>query len=170
MQTEAEVRAKLGYLDKRVVDAAVRNSVLIAEQCDARIDIHAEPPVFLGTHEEDSRVLLEQCVARMRHIPFRGGTARDYENRLDDEWQLVASKRLAGCYLMVDDVCTWARGENILIGPGRGSAAGSLMSYLLGITVPDPLESGLLFGRFLTPRSEERRVGKECRYRWSPYH
>src|SRR6266568_1029149 len=151
MQTEAEVRAKLGYLDKRVVDAAVRNSVLIAEQCDARIDIHAEPPVFLGTHEEDSRVLLEQCVARMRHIPFRGGTARDYENRLDDEWQLVASKRLAGCYLMVDDVCTWARGENILIGPGRGSAAGSLMSYLLGITVPDPLESGLLFGRFLTP-------------------
>jgi DNA polymerase-3 subunit alpha len=151
MWTEAEMRVRLGYLDPQAVDEAIRNTVLIGEQCNARIEGHAEPPVFLRTHEEDSRVLLDRCVARIDHIPHRGGTLREYEDRLTDEWQLVASKQLAGCYLMVDDICTWARSENILVGPGRGSAAGSLMSYLLGVTVPDPLETGLLFSRFLTP-------------------
>jgi len=151
MQSEAEVRAKLGYLDPQVVDDAVRNSVLITEQCDARIEGTAEAPVFLGSHEEDARVLLERCSAAMQRITFRGGTEQDYLSRLAEEHTLVADKNLAGCYLVVDDVCTWARSEGILVGPGRGSAAGSLMSYLLGITVADPLETGLMFSRFLTP-------------------
>jgi DNA polymerase-3 subunit alpha len=87
----------------------------------------------------------------MQRITFRGGTEQDYLSRLAEEHTLVADKNLAGCYLVVDDVCTWARSEGILVGPGRGSAAGSLMSYLLGITVADPLETGLMFSRFLTP-------------------
>jgi DNA polymerase-3 subunit alpha len=151
MWTEAETRAGLGYLDPRVVEDAVRNSALIAEQCTARVQPLAEPPVFYGSAAEDSQVLLERCSEAMTHIEFRGGTEWDYLNRLQEEHRLVADKNLAGCYLVVDDVCRWARSERILIGPGRGSAAGSLMSYLLGITIADPLETGLLFGRFLTP-------------------
>jgi DNA polymerase-3 subunit alpha len=151
MWTEAETRAGLGYLDPRVVDAAVGNAALIAEQCTARVEPSAEPPVFHGSPREDAQVLLERCSEAMTRIEFRGGTEWDYLNRLQEEHRLVADKNLAGCYLVVDDVCRWARGERILVGPGRGSAAGSLMSYLLGITVADPLETGLLFSRFLTP-------------------
>jgi DNA polymerase III subunit alpha len=152
MWTEAQMRDGLHYLDRKVVDAAIRNTVLIGEQCNARIETNAEPPVFLGSPEEDARVLLEQCRSAMASLAgFHGGSRQDYLDRLEEEHSLVARKKLAGCYLMVDDVCQWARGERILVGPGRGSAAGSLMSYLLGITIPDPLETGLLFGRFLTP-------------------
>jgi DNA polymerase III subunit alpha len=150
-QTEAEVRHLLSYLDPQVVDNAVHNSVLIAEQCTARIGGQAEPPVFYGSAEEDARVLRDRCEEDLEHIEYRGGTRREYQARLTEEWELVARKKLAGCYLVVDDVCQWARSERILIGPGRGSAAGSLMSYLRRITVADPLETGLLFSRFLTP-------------------
>ena len=151
MWTEAETRSQLGYLDRAQVDAAIRNAALIAEQCTARVQPLAEPPVFYGSAAEDSQVLLERCSEAMTRTEFRGGTEWDYLSRLQEEHRLVADKQLAGCYLVVDDVCRWARGERILVGPGRGSAAGSLMSYLLGITVADPLETGLLFGRFLTP-------------------
>jgi DNA polymerase III subunit alpha len=151
MQAEAEVRAMLGYLDPRAVDEAIRNSVLIAEQCDARITGQAEPPVFYGSPEEDARVLRDRCEEALEHIEYRGGTRQEYEARLAEEWDLVARKKLAGCYLVVDDVVQWARSRSILVGPGRGSAAGSLMSYLRRITVADPLETGLMFSRFLTP-------------------
>ena len=150
-QTEAEVRRGLSRLSPQAVDDAVRNSVLIAEQCDARIGGQAEPPVFLGNAGEDARVLFDRCQAALAGTEKRGGTAADYAQRLRDEWNLVASKQLAGCYLVVDDVVSWARSQSVLVGPGRGSAAGSLMSYLLGITVADPLETGLMFSRFLTP-------------------
>lgn len=151
MWTEAETRAGLGYLPPQIVDAAIRNSALIAEQCTARIEPQAEPPVFYGSAAEDARVLRDRCTEAMTRIDFRGGPQGDYMLRLQEEWELVASKQLAGCYLVVDDVCRWARSERILVGPGRGSAAGSLMSYLMGITVADPLETGLMFSRFLTP-------------------
>jgi DNA polymerase-3 subunit alpha len=152
MQAEDEVRALLGHLDPQAVDDAVRNSVLIAGQCNARIGGQAEPPVFLGSPEEDSRVLLERCRAAMAAMAgFHGGSKQDYLDRLDDEHRQVADKRLAGCYLVVDDVVQWARSQSILVGPGRGSAAGSLMSYLMRITIADPLETGLMFSRFLTP-------------------
>lgn len=151
MHTEAELRAGLAYLGPQAVDEAVRNSVVITDQCDARIGGDIEAPIFLGNAGEDARVLYERCERALLEIPRAGGTALDYDARLRREWNLVASKQLAGCYLMVDDVCRWARSQGILVGPGRGSAAGSLMSYLLGITITDPLETGLMFERFLTP-------------------
>lgn len=155
MWTEAEMRARLGYLDKAQVDAAIRNTLEIAEQCNARIEGHADPPVFGASHFEDAAFLDQRCSDRLMELKIQGrlygGRPGDYEARLREELGLVSDKHLAGCYLMVDDICTWARGENILIGPGRGSAAGSLLSYLMGITIPDPLETGLLFSRFLTP-------------------
>lgn len=155
MLTEAGVRSALGYLGSHAVDEAVRNTVLITEQCDARIGASISPPVFGAAAEEDARSLYARCQqelgSRIRSGILRGGTLRDYRDRLDGEYRLVRDKQLSGCYLMVDDICRWVRSRGILIGPGRGSAAGSLMSYLLGITITDPLETGLMFGRFLTP-------------------
>lgn len=150
MHTEAETRAALGYLDPHLVDQAVNNAASIADACNARIGGHAEPPVFTSSHEEDARVLRELCLAAWDSRPMKAGTRQEYMARLDTEWELVASKQLAGCYLIVNDVCQWARQRGILVG-FRGSAAGSLMAYLLRITSVDPIQHGLMFERFVTP-------------------
>jgi DNA polymerase III subunit alpha len=147
MQTGDEMEAALGYMDPKLIDEAIRNTTLIAEQCNARVGGHAEPPVFGASHEQDAARLLDLSLAAWGKIRRPG---QDYRDRLEREWVMVADKDLAGCYLIVHDVVTWARARGILVGPGRGSAAGSLMSYLLGITSMDPLETGLLFERFLT--------------------
>lgn len=150
MLTENRIRELLGYLDPAVVDASIRNTLEVAARCTAEIGGHADPPVFTpgGTYADDARRLRELCEAnwgRIRH------PSRAHRDRMDFEFEVVADKNLAGCYLMVEDICRWVRGNGWLVGPGRGSAAGSLMSYLCDITSADPLEAGLMFERFLTP-------------------
>src|SRR5207237_4639304 len=88
--------------------------------------------------------------------------------RLDYELQVISHTGYAGYFLIVYDIVKAAKDRGIPVGPGRGSAAGSLVAYALAITDIDPLKFDLLFERFLNPerismpdRSEERRVGKE---------
>jgi DNA polymerase III subunit alpha len=149
MLPEDAVRASLGYLDPKSVDAAIRNTVEVAERCTARIDWHVEPPVFTpgGTHDDDARRLRALCDAALSAM----SAPRLYRDRTDYEFDVVASKRFAGCYLIVEELVSYVRSQGVLVGPGRGSAAGSLMSYLTGITSIDPIEAGLMFERFLTP-------------------
>ncbi|MBE3583692.1 MAG: DNA polymerase III subunit alpha [Limnochordaceae bacterium] len=71
--------------------------------------------------------------------------------RLDHELQIIAQLGYAGYFLIVWDLVSWARSQGIPVGPGRGSAAGSLVAYLLGITQINPLQYGLIFERFLNP-------------------
>jgi len=153
MQAEDEVRDLLSYLDPIVVDHAIASTAEIADRCTARVSGETDPPVFLGSYTEDSRRLIDLCIEAVEtaRVPLRAATRRQYLDQLEYEWNLVARKRLSGCYLIVDDFCAWARSEDILLGPGRGSAAGSIMSYLTGITAIDPLAAGLMFERFLTP-------------------
>ncbi len=72
-----------------------------------------------------------------------------YWERLEMELEVIVEKGYAGYFLIVADFCEWARSQGIPVGPGRGSAAGALTSYALGITNLDPLRYGLLFERFL---------------------
>lgn len=74
---------------------------------------------------------------------------RAYWERLEMELEIIIEKGYAGYFLIVSDFCEWARSKGIPVGPGRGSAAGALTSYALGITNIDPLKYGLLFERFL---------------------
>lgn len=73
----------------------------------------------------------------------------EYLSRLDEELSVIKSKSFAQYFLTVHNVVSWAKGEGILVGPGRGSSAGSLVCYALGITDVDPIEYGLLFSRFV---------------------
>lgn len=75
----------------------------------------------------------------------------EYNERLQYELGVIEQGGLANYFLIVEDIITWARNNSILVGPGRGSSAGSLVCYLVGITMIDPLEHGLLFERFLNP-------------------
>jgi DNA polymerase III subunit alpha len=153
MHPEAKIREMLGYLDPKVVDKAIWNTGEIAARCDARIGGHAEPPVFTpgGTAADDAHALRAMCERNWDLVDDLGSS---YRQRMEYEFEIVTSKGLAGCYLIVDDIIRFARSRGFLVGPGRGSAAGSLMSYLLGITSVDPLKAGLLFERFLTPGRE----------------
>lgn len=78
-------------------------------------------------------------------------TASDYESRLQYEMGVIVKMGFPGYFLIVADLINWAKNNDIYIGPGRGSAAGSLVSYVLGITDIDPIRWGLLFERFLNP-------------------
>lgn len=153
MLTEEALRGYLGYLDPKTVDRAIWNTTEIAARCDARIGGHADPPVFTpgGTALDDARALRAMCDSGRG---LAEGMGREYRERLDYEFEVVTQKQLAGCYLIVDDIIRFARGRGFLVGPGRGSAAGSLISYRLGITSVDPIRAGLLFERFLTPGRE----------------
>ena len=78
-----------------------------------------------------------------------------YEVRLMEELEIIRDKKFAPYFLVVQNMISWAKKEGILVGPGRGSSAGSLVCYLLGITDVDPLEHGLLFFRFIIPERND---------------
>jgi len=78
-----------------------------------------------------------------------------YEVRLMEELEIIRDKKFAPYFLVVQNMISWAKKEGILVGPGRGSSAGSLVCYLLGITDVDPLEHGLLFFRFINPERND---------------
>ena len=78
-----------------------------------------------------------------------------YEQRLMEELEVIRDKSFASYFLVVADMINWAKSQSILVGPGRGSAAGSLVCYLLGITDVDPIEYDLLFFRFINPERND---------------
>ncbi|HXT72360.1 MAG TPA: DNA polymerase III subunit alpha [Candidatus Angelobacter sp.] len=143
-------------------DALLR-TVAIAERCQVKIERVQNPfPVFQvpeGTTTDSyfERVAREGFASRM---PQLERLAKDnrlrypvtvYEQRLSDEIEMIKKMRFSGYFLIVWDFIRYARAQGVPVGPGRGSAAGSLVSYALRITDVDPLEYDLLFERFLNP-------------------
>lgn len=78
-----------------------------------------------------------------------------YKERLVEELKVISDKNFASYFLVVGDMVSWAKANEILVGPGRGSAAGSLVCYLLGITDVDPIKFDLLFFRFINPERND---------------
>jgi len=87
----------------------------------------------------------------IRQLKKRTPNTDTYWSRLRHEWEIVCDMGYAGYYLIVWDFIDWAHRQEIPVGPGRGSGAGSLLAYVLKITDIDPIEHGLLFERFLNP-------------------
>jgi len=82
-------------------------------------------------------------------------TNADYLARLEEEMQVIQDKNFGPYFLVVRSMIAWAKKEDIMVGPGRGSAAGSLLCYALGITDIDPIVHGLLFFRFINPERND---------------
>ena len=94
------------------------------------------------------------CMARLKELTAADqlhAPPLDYAMRLARELKVFAGSGYADVIMIIADYIAWARSEGIVVGPGRGSAAGSLVVYLAGITTIDPLEFGLIFERFLNP-------------------
>jgi len=80
---------------------------------------------------------------------------QEYLDRLAEELEVISNKNFGPYFLVVRSMISWAKKEGIMVGPGRGSAAGSLLCYALGITDVDPIEHGLLFFRFINPERND---------------
>ena len=88
-------------------------------------------------------------------LKSRGLETQEYMDRLNEELQIIKDKDFAPYFIVVKNMLGWAKKQGIMVGPGRGSSAGSLICYALGITDVDPLEHGLLFFRFIDPSRDD---------------
>jgi DNA polymerase-3 subunit alpha len=142
---------------------ALARTVEIANRCEVKIEPVQDPfPEFQVPEGETVESYFERTVRagfaarkpRLEALAQQGRlrhSLAEYEERLGAEIEMIRQMRFAGYFLIVWDFIRHARGDGIPVGPGRGSAAGSLVSFALGITNVDPLEYGLLFERFLNP-------------------
>ena len=132
---------------------AVRNTVKIAEMCHAEIETGTyHLPRYHSEDGTDNITLFHHlCLegARRRYPDF--DSRDDLKQRLKHEMETIRRMGFVGYFLVVWDFVQFARRNGIPVGPGRGSAAGSLVAYCLGITDIDPMRYGLLFERFLNP-------------------
>ena len=155
---------------------AVANTKKIAERCCCELDFKTKHyPVYIPEHlkgkkiskeereKEAERYLYQLCVEGIgkRYTPDRLEKVKDLypdedpvevvKKRLEYEFEILSSKGMCDYLLIVFDFIHWAKQQGIPVGPGRGSAAGSIISYLIGITDIEPLRFRLFFERFINP-------------------
>ncbi|BCR05240.1 DNA-directed DNA polymerase [Desulfuromonas versatilis] len=141
---------------------AVENSVKIAERCNLQLDFNTyhfpqyEKPAektLDDVLEEQSWEGLEERLADIRKVrpEFSAEEEKKYRERLAIELACIKQMGFPGYFLIVADFINWAKDHDIPVGPGRGSAAGSLVAFAIRITDIDPMPYNLLFERFLNP-------------------
>ena len=134
------------------IPEACDNTLLIAERCNIKMRENENllPQYSVPSGEtEDTWLRKEANIGLLARLDGKVDAA--YQDRLNYELDVMIKMGFPGYFLVVSDLCSHARSVGIRVGPGRGSAAGSLVSYALGITALDPIKHGLLFERFLNP-------------------
>ena len=134
------------------IPQACDNTLLVAERCNIKMRENENllPQYSVPAGEtEDSWLRKESNKGLLARL--EGKVEAAYQERLNYELDVMIKMGFPGYFLVVSDLCSHARSVGIRVGPGRGSAAGSLVSYALGITALDPIKHGLLFERFLNP-------------------
>jgi DNA polymerase-3 subunit alpha len=146
----------------RHVPQAVRNTVEIAERCNLELDLKTyhfpqyEKPADKTLDEvleEMAREGLDRRLGDIRKVrpDFSADEEKRYRERLEVELACIKHMGFPGYFLIVSDFINWAKDHDIPVGPGRGSAAGSLVAFAIRITDIDPMPYNLLFERFLNP-------------------
>jgi DNA polymerase-3 subunit alpha len=136
----------------RNVPEAIANTQKIAKMCDVKLELDkTELPHFPLPEGQTADEYLEKlCKQGLTKRDF-GENSEQAKKQLEYELSIIKKTGFASYFLIVQDLVNWAKGSGIVVGPGRGSAAGSIVSYLLNITNVDPLKYKLLFERFLNP-------------------
>lgn len=150
LRTEAEMRA---LRPEPWWQDAVSNTGIVAARCE---DVIPEPqmrlPKFgLPEGETDAGKYLVRLVREGAHKRYGSPVPENVQERLQTEFRIIKDMGFIDYFLIVWDVIKWSREKGIRVGPGRGSAAGSVISYCLGIVQVDPIANNLLFERFLEP-------------------
>jgi len=130
----------------------IKNTLAIAEKCNFEMKLGATilPHFPLPGNFTSDEYLLELCQEGLAKR-FTGEISPSIYERMNYELEVIKKTGYAGYFLIVGDFINWAKNNKVVVGPGRGSAAGSLVSYLIGITNIDPIKYDLVFERFLNP-------------------
>lgn len=153
---------------------AISNTLLIAEQCEVSFEKRDLMPRFPVPDGHTEATWFAAEVERRLAGRFPGGVPAKHREQAEYEVGVINQMGFPGYFLVVADFIDWARENGIRVGPGRGSAAGSLVAFAMGITGLDPLAHGLIFERFLNPDRismpdididfDDRRRGEVIRY------
>lgn len=148
-----EMFDKFKSLGENEIREAFENTNRIADMCNVEIELgktklpHFPLPDGYKTADE----YLKKLIGTGLTARYGDNISDEIKQRLDYETGIIQKTGFASYFLIVQDFVNWAKSKGILVGPGRGSAAGSLVTYLLNITNIDPLKYNLLFERFLNP-------------------
>ena len=134
---------------------AIENTVVISKRCGFMVNVHEKPllPRFGDDLETECQMLRDNTMNGLkRRLEQHGITdTQPYFEQAEFELGVIIGMGFPGYFLIVADYIDWCRKNDVLTGPGRGSGAGSIVAWALGITNVDPLKYGLLFERFLNP-------------------
>ena len=164
----------------RDIPEACDNTLLIAERCNVKLrEGENLMPAFAVPAGESEDSWLRKEAERGLLAKFGDRASDAHKERLNYELDVMLKMGFPGYFLVVADLVSYAKKVGIRVGPGRGSAAGSLVAYVLGITGLDPIEHGLLFERFLNPERismpdidldfDERRRSEVIKYATEKY-
>ncbi|MFH0845139.1 MAG: DNA polymerase III subunit alpha [Pseudomonadota bacterium] len=159
-KSREEMNASLGQGD---FSEALDNTGQVARLCRFEMEFgRYKYPVFQVDSQRGLNEILEEKAQQglkkrlakeeKDKVPPSKDIVREYQERLNYELRVISEMGFAGYFLIVADFIDYARGSNIPVGPGRGSAAGSLVAYCLNITNINPIRYGLIFERFLNPQ------------------
>lgn len=149
------------YVPEQIAREAVLNTVEVADRVEEyKIDTSIKLPHFpipteFSNEDEYLKQLCRQGWIRRGIHKLPKPNQKVYLDRLLMEFDVIFTKGFSGYFLIVQDFINWARANGVVVGYGRGSAGGSLISWLLGIVELDPIKYGLLFERFLNPERNE---------------
>jgi DNA polymerase-3 subunit alpha len=151
---------KYGLISKNLIEQygiipeALENTFAIGIRCNYLPKKSLQvPPYFIENDQEEQNFLKQQAIHGLKILikDLDPSCHLKYFDRLNMELEVIISKNFSGYFLIVADFINWAKNHNIPVGPGRGSGAGSIIAWSLGITDIDPIEFGLIFERFLNP-------------------
>jgi DNA polymerase III subunit alpha len=151
LKTGDQLAQSFPELDRALVNTALDNTLHIASQCAWSWPMGQSILPDFPLPPGDTMEAYLHAVVDQHAIQRYGGISQAVRDRLDFELNIINQMGFPAYFLIVWDFIHYAKQQNIPVGPGRGSAAGSLVAYVLGITNIDPLKHNLLFERFLNP-------------------
>ncbi|VWL85088.1 DNA polymerase III subunit alpha [Oceanivirga miroungae] len=151
-KTYEELKDEFIELEDEIFSKGVKNTFEIAKKCDVEINFNElKLPKYEKNIDEKEELKIRVLNALEK---INKSDDSEYINRLDYELEVIDKMKFNSYFLITQDIVNYARQNDILVGVGRGSAAGSLVSYLLNITKVDPIKYKLIFERFLNEKRQ----------------
>ena len=150
IQSRSEIEAD--FVKAGITRTDIYDSTLEIESKIEEYEFHENLDLLPVPKENALKTVNKMCQDSLKE---KGLDNEAYKERLKEELKVIGDKNFASYFLVVSDMVGWAKANDINVGPGRGSAAGSLVCYLLGITEVDPIKFDLLFFRFINPERND---------------